>query len=125
MIIKENDLIQVFDEILKMNRVTKKVILGTKRNPINLFGQYDDVVFNILQGECEISLFRDIKTDSGTYLRIYQDEDVEHDEFDLCVYGFFELRQFKFLNEKTPLQIKVIVKNGEIILKNKNIEARY
>jgi len=57
------DLITIFDNLLKENRLTKKVLLGTKRDPMSLFGKYHEIKFSYSNNIYELCLF---KTESLT-----------------------------------------------------------
>lgn len=141
--IKENDIVSIFDDVLKENRLTKKVLLGTRREPMTLFGKYHEVEFSLMSGLAEINIISEkfketslnipssikslgnFRKERYTAFKLYQTEENNRGEFELYVYNEYPFKKYDFLENNKPFIIKVKIGNQEVLLENENTIAKY
>ena len=126
-IIKQTELISIFDELVKENRLTKKVILGSKQPKVYLFGQYHDLDFSFSNNVFELSFYKEIPDLdlSNKYLsfKIYHEE--SDNKFDIYIYKHYKFENFEAMEFGKPFVINVMVNEKEVLIRHKDVIARY
>lgn len=107
---KKDEMALLLNEILDQNMVTKKVLIGSRRNKIFLFGKSKRTISNILYKDKKLSI--NFESDSGVLqYSVCSNDNQSENVFYIEIMEGFDLRKYKYIKAGSQLTIEIDKEN--------------